>query len=121
MEGVLTSLAELASHGKLVETSPINDYSDGLRSRWGAVLEDAEKRVELSTSGHTHLGCYADQSTTFDEWLSFTEKKLTSTSTIPGECLERVCVFSRFAVHFCVNSWQWVLVIFVVENAYEIC
>ena len=92
MEGVLTSLADLASHDKLVEASPINDYNDGLRARWGAVLEDAEKRVELSTSGHTHLGCYADQSTTFDEWLSFTEKKLASTSTIPGECLcVRIC------------------------------
>ena len=54
------------------------------RSKWEAVLEDAEKRVELSTSGHTHLGCYADQSTTFDEWLSSTEEKLKSASTIPG-------------------------------------
>ena len=48
------------------------------------MLEDAEKRVELSTSGHTHLGCYADQSTTFDLWLSSTEKKLATMSTIPG-------------------------------------
>ena len=48
-------------------------------------MEDAEKRMELSTSGHTHLGCYADQSMTFDLWLTPTEEKLASLSSgLPG-------------------------------------
>lgn len=47
-------------------------------------MDDVEKRLELSTSGHTHLTSYADQSTTFDVWLSIAEEKQVAMSTIPG-------------------------------------
>ena len=55
-----------------------------LRARWEAILDNVEKRLDLSTSGHAHLTSYADQSTTFDQWLTSAEEKHSSMSTIPS-------------------------------------
>ena len=54
-----------------------------VRSRWEALSDTVKKRVDLSTSGHTHLTSYADDSTTFDKWLSGAEEKQAA-SSIPG-------------------------------------
>lgn len=54
------------------------------RSRWDAVLDDTEQRLDLSTSGHTHLTSYADQSVPFDRWLASAEEKQAMMSSIPG-------------------------------------
>ena len=59
-------------------------HTCSFRSRWEAVLEDAEKRLELSASGHAHLNSFADQSVPFDQWLSAAEEKQLSLSSIPG-------------------------------------
>ena len=57
-----------------------------VRSKWEALSDTVKKRVDLSTSGHTHLTSYADDSTTFDLWLSGAEKKQAA-SSIPGYTL----------------------------------
>ena len=74
------------------------------RARWEGLCEDVEKRCDLSTSGHTHLTSYADQSVSFAQWLSTAEEKQAALASIPG-LPGRVCVpVPRYIVHVCLLS-----------------
>ena len=50
-------------------------------------MKVTEKKVELSNSGYTHLCCYAEQSRTFDLWLSSSEEKMASMISTLGMLL----------------------------------